>query len=286
MFAALILAGITVVSACHTSAGAHTSVPPVSGVSKSAARQPDWLISSATLNLLSGAGMSTAELSADFDRSGVYLITGAHRGTGYSNTVGTQSFTSVTMLQSALGHGLDPAVHAVLYDDEAWPLTPTAEQRDPAVAESRAAALTHAHHLQLIAAPATDLTRVLAPGESGYAAYLRLGLSATAAKAADVIDIQAQGGEADTAKYADFVRQAAAAAHAANPRVVVLAGISTNPSGQHVTAERLRAAIDATRGSVDGYWLNVPQSGKACPHCGTAQPQVAVTLLRELTATH
>ncbi|MVU77410.1 hypothetical protein GPX89_09135 [Nocardia sp. ET3-3] len=63
---------------------------------------------------------------------------------------------------------------------------------------------------------------------------------------------------------------------------MVLAGLSTNPSGQTVTADQVHAALDATRSFVDGYWLNIPQAGTACPRCGTAQPQVAVTLLRQL----
>ncbi|MFJ4655882.1 hypothetical protein ACIP5Y_31800 [Nocardia sp. NPDC088792] len=245
---------------------------------------PKWLVSAGALKLLADAGMSQAELSADFDTPSTYLVAGTQGSDDYSNAVRTQTFTSVDALRSAVERGLDPATQAVLYDNEAWPLTPTAEQQDPAAAETRAAAVAHAHHLLLIATPATDLTRILAPGENSYDAYLRLGISAAAAKAADVIDIQAQGSEADTSRYADFVKQAAAAARTANPKVVVLAGISTNPSGQSVTADQVGAAIDATRSFVDGYWLNVPQAGNACPRCGTAQPQVAVGLLRNMNS--
>lgn len=285
-------AGAAIAAAVILSAGAceshgHPGPNPVSATSSAAAApksMPKWLVSSGALTLLAGAGMSPAELSADFDTPSTYLVAGTQAAGDYANAVRAQTFTSVDALRSAVERGLDPATRAVLYDDEAWPLTPTAEQQDPAAAETRAAALAHAHHLLLIATPATDLTRILAPGENSYDAYLRLGISAAAAKAADVIDIQAQGSEADTSRYTDFVKQAAAAARAANPKVVVLAGISTNPSGQSVTADQVGAAIDATRSFVDGYWLNVPQAGNACPRCGTAQPQVAVALLRTMNA--
>ncbi|WP_460720288.1 hypothetical protein [Nocardia heshunensis] len=279
--AALAVAVVAVVSGCQE--GRPSTPAATSSLSvPAAAALPKWLISGEALSLLAGAGMSQSELSTDFDNASTYVTAGGTDPAEYTKAVRTQSFTSLDALRSALGHGLDQSIHAVLYDNEAWPLTPAAEQQDPATAESQAADLAHAHHLLLIATPATDLTRVLAPGENSYAAYLRLGISAAAAKAADVIDIQAQGSESDTTRYADFVRQAAAAAHTANPNVVVLAGLSTNPSGQTVTPDQLRAAITATRSSVDGYWLNIPKAGQACPRCGTAQPQVAVAMLRQL----
>ncbi|WP_225731407.1 MULTISPECIES: hypothetical protein [unclassified Nocardia] len=249
------------------------------GTAAPSARRPRWLISTTALDLLAGAGLRPDERTALFDTPDTYLIHGADASTGYGNAVRTQTFTSAETLRGALDHGIDPAVRAVLYDNENWSLTPSDEQRHPADATARAAAAAHAHQLPLIATPATDLTRVLAPGEPSYPAYLRLGI---AAASADVIDIQAQGSEADTAKFADFVRRAAAQARQRNPHVVVLAGLSTNPSGQRVTTDQLRQAVAATRSFVDGYWLNIPAEGTACPRCGTPRPEVAVPLLREL----
>ena len=94
-----------------------------------------------------------------------------------------------------------------------------------------------AHGLLFLTAPGVDLVTVLAPENrtTPYDAYLRLGIAADAARYADVVDIQAQGSERDTTFYANFVVQAAAQARQANPNVLVLAGISTNPSGQQVT---------------------------------------------------
>jgi hypothetical protein len=62
----------------------------------------------------------------------------------------------------------------------------------------------------------------------------------------------------------------------------VSAGISTNPSGQQVTAAQFAAVVNAVRWYVNGFWLNIPAGGAACPRCGTPQPQVALPLLLSL----
>ena len=124
---------------------------------------------------------------------------------------------------------------------------------------------------------------MLAPTQSDhFAAYLRLGLAASAARYADVIDIQAQGSEASLSRFTSFVKEAAAQARGANPHVIVLAGLSTNPSGQHVTSAQFISAYNAVRPDVNGYWLNIPAQGSACSRCGTPQPKVAVPLLQML----
>jgi hypothetical protein len=115
-----------------------------------------------------------------------------------------------------------------------------------------------------------------------YAAYLKLGLAAGAARYSDVIDIQAQGAITNRTTYKQFVQAAAAQARKASPRVRVIAGLSTNPSGQHVTPAEFSAAFYAVRPYVDGYWLNIPSGGSFCPKCGIPRPRVAVPLLHAL----
>jgi len=245
-----------------------------------------WLLSTAAVRLLGQAGMTPQQLGTVFDTPGTFLIRGGATGADTEpawHSQWTLTFPSVAALSGALnGPRLDPRARAVIYDNEQWAMTPPAEQHDPARAEAQAAALAHAHHLQLIATPATNLARVLAPGQPVEPAYLRLGIAGDAARYADVIDIQAQGSETNTAAFAGFVTAAAAQARAANPHVIVLAGISTNPTGHQVSAEQMRAAITATAGTVDGYWLNIPAGGPSCPRCGQPQPQVAVAALHAL----
>jgi hypothetical protein len=201
------------------------------------------------------------------------------------NAIPFESFTSFVAIKDALERGtLIPGVEGVMYDNEGWQFTPGEEQQNPAKYERLAADLVHSHGLLFLAAPAVDLVAVLAPQSRGsrYDTYLQLGIAAHAARYADVIDIQAQGAERDTGVYENFVRRAAAQARGTNPDVLVLAGVSTNPSGQKVTADDILRAIAATRDSVDGYWLNIPQPGEKCPRCNEFRPDIAIEVLHRL----
>ena len=175
-----------------------------------------------------------------------------------------------------------PGRTMLLYDPEAWEFTPRAEQLNPAAAAARAREIAHAHGLSLIVAPALNLTTVR-PGPAGgprWREFLRLGLAGSIAKVSDVLELQAQSLERSASTYAAFVRDAAAQARAANPGVAILAGLSTNPPGAEVSSQQLTAAIHATRGVVDGYWLNVPGRGPRCPTCNSPRPDVGQAALR------
>jgi hypothetical protein len=242
------------------------------------------VISTNALALLRGAGMSDRELRDHFDATATDLILGGgSAGTSGWRALRVRSYSSEAALESDVMLG---RVHAdaVLYDNEAWPLTPLNEQQHPALYEARAAAVAHAHGLQLIATPGVDLVRALEPGYVGsrFSEYVRLGIAADAARYADAIDIQGQSIENDIAAYTAFVQQASAQARAANPGVRIVAGLSTNPHGLAVTAAQLEAAVAATGNAVAGYWLTIPSGGPACPSCGAPQPQIAVQLLRAL----
>ena len=195
------------------------------------------------------------------------------------------TFASATALEDAVTGGRLPAgTYGVLYDPEAWSFTPVAEQRDPVQAATRAAAVAHAHGLRLIVAPALNLTTVLAPGrqQPRWRAFLDLNLVARLAAVADIVEIQAQSLERDTAAYTAFVRAATSQASAANPRVIMLAGLSTNPPVAPVDGQQLTAAIRATRSMVDGYWLNIPGQGPRCPTCNPPRPDIAIQILQSL----
>jgi hypothetical protein len=193
------------------------------------------------------------------------------------------TFSSVGELSQAVPGGQLPAgTSALLYDPEAWSFTPRAEQLDPASAARRARDIAHAHGLSLIVAPALNLT-TLRPDPAGgprWKQFLGLGLAGSIAKVTDVLEIQAQSLERSTGTYTEFVREVAAQARAANPRVAILAGLSTNPPGAPVTSQQLTAVIHATRGIVDGYWLNIPGRGPRCPTCNSPRPDVGRAALR------
>jgi len=171
----------------------------------------------------------------------------------------------------------------VLLDLEAWPLTPVPEQARAPVIYLAAERLAQLSHVPVVAAPAVDLGHVLIPGHRNRVGYLDSALIFDAAHGAQVFEIQAQGYEAAPAVYAAFVRTVAAKVRNVAPNIRIVAGLSTNPNGHAVTVRELEVDIAATRSLVDGYWLNIPQTGPACPHCGIAQVQIAVQLLASET---
>ncbi len=195
------------------------------------------------------------------------------------------SFASYAAMRLRLStEPLDPHVQAVVYDDEAWPLSPRAEQRNPVRYTAMAAALAHRYHLILVATPATNLATVESPHATDkYSAFLQLGIAQQAARYADVYEIQAQGSEANQALYRHFVARAATQAREGNPVVDVLAGLSTNPVGHTASAPVLYQDVRATRKVVSGYWLNIPGASVYCPKCGVPQPQIAAQLLALLS---
>ena len=238
-----------------------------------------WLLTRPALAQM----LSDRAARARLQHSHVYeLLQPGQQPLGGVHTPLVITFPSVGELRSALaGHTLPAGTRAVLYDPEAWSFTPPDEQRDPVRAAEQAAALAHAHGLKLIVAPALNLTTVMDPGgsRSRWRSYLDLGLARSMARVADVVELQAQSLERSQSTYAAFVRQAAAQARSANPRVTVLAGLSTNPPGAPVASGQLTAAFQATRPAVDGYWLNIPGPGARCPTCNAARPDIGVKVL-------
>ena len=276
---ALLLVAIWILTSCASNFG--TPGQPTSTASSSS-DQVSWIISRSALDHLQSAGMSTSTLEHFFDNTRTYMI---GQVPGGWQSISMRSFTSYADLQQAFATNSIPAsVQAILYDNEAWSLTPLEEQQNFATYVKEVAALVHSHHELLIAAPATDLAHVLDPNGQGdiYTRFLSLGIIKAAATYADQVEIQAQGSEVSTVKYTQFVQGAVTQARAARAGVRVLAGLSTNPSGQQVTGQQLFAAYQATHSQVSGYWLNIPGQGSACPKCGTPQPQVAIDFLQRL----
>ena len=154
-------------------------------------------------------------------------------------------------------------------------------------AATRAAAVAYAHGLRFTVTPALNLSTALNPGrrEPRWRQFPGLNLLGPLARAADVVELQAQSLERDTATYTAFVQAATSQASAANPRVTVLAGLSTNPPGAPVDSRCLTAAIQATRSMVDGYWLNIPGQGPRCPACNAPRPDIAIQTRGEAVLT-
>jgi hypothetical protein len=257
---------------------------PAGRASSAAARLPSgqaaWLLTRSALAQV----IADPAVRAGLGRSKVYeILQPGQQPLPGVDAIPVVTFPAVAALGDALAGGRLPAgTRAVLYDPEAWSLTPPDEQRDPGRAAAQAAELAHAHGLKIIVAPALNLTTVLGPAGPAprWQQFLDLQLAARIAKAADVVELQAQSLERSTATYAAFVRQAAGQARSARPGVTVLAGLSTNPPGSVVGSQQLAAAIRASWPGVDGYWLNIPAPGPQCPACNPANPDVGIEALR------
>jgi hypothetical protein len=274
--------GLTAVLACLL-AGCASQAPsprPTPAGTESPGRRPSWMLTRAALASVLSDPAARSRLAG----GPVYEILQAGQAPlGAVGAVPVVTFPSVSELARALSSGgLPTGTRAVLYDPEAWPFTPRAEQRDPAQAAGQALRLAHAHGLRLFVAPALNLTTLRPSSGPRWQQFLHLGLAGAMAKVADVIELQAQSLERDTSSYAAFVHAAARQARAANPRVTVLAGLSTNPPGAEVTSQQLTAAIRATSGVVSGYWLNIPGRGPRCPTCNAPRPDLARQILGDL----
>jgi hypothetical protein len=270
---AFVLAGCSASAPRGGHASASFTAPPGS--------PPAWMLTRAALAQMT----ASPAIRTGLERARVYeILSPGQAPLAAAGALPVVSFSSVSELtQAVTGNQLPAGTRAVLYDPEAWSFTPAREQRDPARAARQAMDVAHAHGLKLIVAPALNLTTVR-PGQAGprWRQFLDLGLAGALARACDVIELQAQSLERDTATYAAFVRAAAAQARRANPRVTVLAGLSTNPPGAEVSSQQLTAAIGATSGLVSGYWLNIPGRGPRCPTCNAPRPQVGLQALQEI----
>jgi hypothetical protein len=267
-------------ASCATrgSAAGPASTAGTPGTATPAAGGHTWMLTRAALAQL----VTEPAVLAGLARSRVYeILQPGQQPLSAAGAVPVVTFSAVADLRQAVtGQQLPDGTRALLYDPEAWSFTPRAEQLAPAPAARRALSLARAHGLRLIVAPALNLTTVR-PGLSGprWQQFLDLGLAGQLARVADVIELQAQSLERSTRTYAAFVRAAAVQARKANPAVQVLAGLSTNPPGAAVSSRQLIAAIRATTGLVDGYWLNIPGQGPRCPTCNAPRPDIGREVL-------
>lgn len=149
-------------------------------------------------------------------------------------------------------------VQAVLYDPEAWQATPRDEQRDPEAAMRRFAGLARSLGYEVIITPGLTLAGVqdsICPRvgeESPQDTYLRCDVAGTAARYADVVEVQAQTLQGDPGAYRDFVAAAAADARAANPNVKVISGLRARDD---MNIDEEKRAWLATLDTMDGHYL-------------------------------
>ena len=287
--AGLVTAVACVLAGCsaHPSGGSPATAGPASSAPGTpragAGDRSTWMLTRGALSQV----MSDPSVAARLEAARVYeILTPGEPPLTAAGAEPVVTFSSVSALRQAVDGGQLPSgTRAVLYDPEVWPYTPVAEQRHPVLAAQQAAAITRAHHLSLIVAPALDLATAQGrPGGPLWRRYLRLNLAGAMARVASVVEVQAQSLEREPRTYRAFVRAAAAQARAASPHVTVLAGLSTNPPGPAVSGQQLASAVQASSAAVSGYWLNIPGQGPRCPACNAPRPDLARQMLGEFAS--
>jgi hypothetical protein len=243
----------------------------------------DWIIDAHAIKLLKGVGASQKLIDEAFNNDRTYVSgsISAIAADDVPDAVPTVTYESYQSIKTAFADKKLPGDYkALLYDNEHWKFTPRAEQDNPAHYEELVGQLARKHGMIFVSTPAVDL--VDATGKlvkhSAYDTYLSRDIAGDAAKYADVLDIQAQGSEANLRLFTSFADAAIKQARKANPRVILLVGITTNA----VTRQQLYSAYRSMVGKADGYWLNIPGKGSYCPSCGAPRPATGYYLLQKI----
>jgi hypothetical protein len=250
---------------------------------KGGTTHPYWLLENFSIAPLLDAGLPVSLLQSYFNNPMTFVIVKAGSATTNQylpDATYVMSFGNYETMQEAVNSGAVPSnIRYLLFDDEKWAATPANEQAQPYQYESDAENLAHQHGFGLIFTPAANLSTVLNPSYTNttkYDGYVSLGIPTNGAKYANVLEIQSQQEEAQSG-FVSFVDQAAAQAQAANPNVLVLAGLTTIGPARLMSPQLLLNDYDSTRDAVSGYWLNIP-GGQGGPR----DPQLAVQFLQQL----
>jgi hypothetical protein len=221
---------------------------------------------------------TTAETLSRFDASTAAVFLGGPTSFalgGWGSAAPALAWASEAAFEADLAAGrVPPDVRVVMYDPENWSATPEEERADPAAAMRAFGALARRHGYVVVITPHPNLVTVpdaecaAREREAMEAAFQRCRIQGRAARAADVVEVQAQYLEGDPLAYRRFVAAAARQARDANPGVLVLSGLSTNFATEpSVLLRAWRSVV----GVVDGHYLNVPHGHR---------PEVACEFLR------
>jgi hypothetical protein len=197
---------------------------------------------------------------------GTYVLQQSGNGSVPQGAIPSQTFYDYADLQTAISSGsILPGVQAVMDDPENWSQTPLPEQQSPLHYMQQFGQTAQNAGYTAILAPGRTLTQTpgavcgKTQGQTLTQAYLSCNLASAAANA-PIFVIQAAPVETDTTQLTQLVSQAAAQARAANPNVIVLATLSSAPSGNTVDPSVITAAARTMLPYVQGFLLNTSAS--------------------------
>ena len=260
-----------VLASCSTQA---PSPKPTQLFTQTPGKRLTWMLTRAALAEV----LSDPAARSRLDGAPVYeILRTGQSPLGAAGAIPAVTFSALGELERAVSSGGLPTEPGPCCTTRGLGVHPASRAAQPGPGRPAGAAAADAHGLRLIVAPALNLTTVnltTVRPTSGprWQQFLDLGLAGAMAKVADVIEMQAQSLERDTSSYAAFVSAAAPQARAANPKVTVLAGLSTNPPGTAVSSQQLNGGDPGNSGMVSGYWLNIPGRGPRCPTCNARAP--------------
>ena len=227
-----------------------------------------WIINSHALSKLLDDSSAKQTLQND-----TIFITGYNNKQPINNSEGlhlipTEGFTSEAILEHAIQtKSIKSGVKAILYDNEDWSLTPKQEQANPVSYYQKASSIAKTAGYIFIGSPVSKIDKQI---------------DQQIASLVDVLDIQSQYDQKISSIYAAHVNPIAISARSVNNKLVILAGLSTNPPAGIPTAQELLNDATAVSHNVQGYWLNVPTPGIGCPKCNQQQPEIGIEFLKLL----
>ena len=230
-----------------------------------------WVTSGRTMRAIAGVDPEIAQTAFASDRA---IALG-----GWPGAVAGQAWASCELFEADVASGAIAAdVRVAMYDPERWRHTPLAEQQDPVAAIARFGDLARQHGYRVIITPHPGLVSVKGgafrreANETEEDAYERSGIAEAAARAADIVETQAQRLQNDPQAYRELVSRTAERARRVNPEILVLSGLSTSP-GFRATPQMLLDAWSSVADVADGHYISLARS---------RYPEVMAAFLRKV----
>jgi hypothetical protein len=176
-----------------------------------------WVTSAGTMRAIADVDPEIAQIAFASERS---IALG-----GWPRAVAGQSWASCAQFETDVASGAIPAdVRVAMYDPERWRQTPTSEQRDPVSAIARFGEMARGLGYQVMITPHPGLVSVKGAvftrddDESEEDAYERSGIAEAAARAADIVETQAQRLQNDPSAIGRSSRRPPSGHAASTPR--------------------------------------------------------------------
>jgi endoglucanase len=227
-----------------------------------------WIVRAGMLKRLSVTHGALVRQLFDNPRT---FVTGASSATlatlGVPAAIPTASYTDENALAKAVNHGrLRAGTTAVIYDAEQSKATPLRQRRHPALFFHRAAETAHAHGLLLIASPEAGIASPDARpvgAAQAYGGFIRRQIAASAARYADVYEVNGRGAQTSPTDYPWFAQLSMSQAAAVHPSTELLADLSNGVQHTGIASGLLASMGLSAQPRLAGFGLINAPAGSA-----------------------